>query len=154
MRYLTTRGINFGRVASNLPHNFNQNDHRRIKGINLRRLGSSDDSQLLPLSLLPKQEENDIMDGINGDTAQENERGSSTEIQQISSWKQDLNSSVILLTVLSAIGNFLVGYDTGVVSGAMLQIQDDPRINPNTLWTELIVSMTVSLLDSTLGLLI
>ena len=72
MRYLTTRGINFGRVALNLPHNFNQNDHRRIKGINLRRLGSSDDSQLLPLSLLPKQEENDIMDGINGSTAQEN----------------------------------------------------------------------------------
>ena len=115
---------------------------------------SSDDSQLLSLSPLPNQEENDIMNGINGGTTQENERESYTEIQLIPSWKQDLNSSVFLLTVLSAIGNFLVGYDTGVVSGAMLQIQDDPRINPNTLWTELIVSMTVSLLDSTLGLLV
>ncbi len=32
----------------------------------------------------------------------------------------------------------------GVVSGAMLLIEDDPRINPDTLWTELIVSATVS----------
>ena len=115
---------------------------------------SSDDSQLLSLSPLPNQEENDIMNGINGGTTQENERESYTEIQLIPSWKQDLNSSVFLLTVLSAIGGFLFGYDTGVVSGAMLQIQDDPRINPNTVWTELIVSMTVSLLDNTFWLLV
>ena len=59
-------------------------------------------------------------------------------------WRKDLNSSIFLLTIFSAIGGFLFGYDTGVVSGAMLQIQDDPRINPDTVWTELIVSVTVS----------
>ena len=31
----------------------------------------------------------------------------------------------------------------GVVSGAMLLIEDDPKINTNTEWTELIVSATV-----------
>ena len=61
-----------------------------------------------------------------------------------SGWRKDLNSSIFLLTIFSAIGGFLFGYDTGVVSGAMLQIQDDPRINPDTVWTELIVSVTVS----------
>ena len=51
--------------------------------------------------------------------------------------------SVISLTFLSAVGGFLFGYDTGVVSGAMLLIEDDPDIQPNTLWKELIVSATV-----------
>ena len=37
----------------------------------------------------------------------------------------------------------LYRYDTGVVSGAMLLIEDDPDIQPNTLWKELIVSATV-----------
>ena len=64
-------------------------------------------------------------------------------------WRKDLNSSIFLLTIFSAIGGFLFGYDTGVVSGAMLQIQDDPRINPDTVWTELIVSVTVSKCFST-----
>ena len=32
---------------------------------------------------------------------------------------------------------------SGVVSGAMLLIEDDPKININTEWTELIVSATV-----------
>merc|ERR1712012_688514 len=54
-----------------------------------------------------------------------------------------LNRSVISLTFLSAVGGFLFGYDTGVVSGAMLLIEDDPEIQPNTLWKELIVSATV-----------
>ena len=54
-----------------------------------------------------------------------------------------LNRSVISLTFLSAVGGFLFGYDTGVVSGAMLLIEDDPDIKPDTLWKELIVSATV-----------
>ena len=34
-------------------------------------------------------------------------------------------------------------YDTGVVSGAMLLIEKDDRIKPDTLWKELIVASTV-----------
>ena len=55
-----------------------------------------------------------------------------------------LNGSLVAVTFLSGIGGFLFGYDTGVVSGAMLLIEDDPRINPNTTWKELIVTSTVS----------
>jgi hypothetical protein len=54
-----------------------------------------------------------------------------------------MKKSVYALTFLSGVGGFLFGYDTGVVSGAMLLIEDDPRIAPNTLWKELIVSATV-----------
>ena len=94
------------------------------------------------------------MNGINEGTTQQTQLKSSREKLKDPSWKEDMNGLVFLLTVLSAIGGFLFGYDTSVVSGAMLQIQDDPRINPNTVWTELIVSMTVSIFYSILGLLV
>jgi len=55
-----------------------------------------------------------------------------------------LNSQILALTFLSGIGGFLFGYDTGVVSGAMLLIEDDPNINPDTTWKELIVTSTVA----------
>lgn len=108
---------------------------------------NSSDSEILLLSPLPNQEGGNIMDGSNGTAIQETKRQSSTGKQNAHSWRDDLNGSVFLLTILSAIGGFLFGYDTGVVSGAMLQIQDDPRISPNTLWTELIVSVTVSIFN-------
>ena len=87
------------------------------------------DSEVLPLALNPYEEEIRVM-------------GQSEEHKN--SWRRDLNGPIFSLTILSALGGFLFGYDTGVVSGAMLQIQDDPRINPDTFWTELIVSVTVS----------
>ena len=52
----------------------------------------------------------------------------------------------MLLTSLSAIGGFLFGYDTGVVSGAMLLIEEDPRIETDTIWKEIIVSATVKVI--------
>jgi len=45
------------------------------------------------------------------------------------------------LTCISAIGGALFGYDTGVVSGAMILIDD--RFGLNNLWHELIVSVTI-----------
>lgn len=48
---------------------------------------------------------------------------------------------VILLTLLSAIGGFLFGYDTGVVAGAMLQLK--PHFHLQTVWIEAIVSITI-----------
>ena len=45
------------------------------------------------------------------------------------------------LTALSAIGGFLFGYDTGVVSGAMLLVRED--LSLDDLWHELIVSATI-----------
>ena len=46
-----------------------------------------------------------------------------------------------ILTFFAAIGGFLFGYDTGVVSGAMILIKDDFSLNST--WQELIVSVTV-----------
>ena len=54
-----------------------------------------------------------------------------------------LNAQILLFTVLSSLGGFLFGYDTGVISGAMLMIKDDPAITLDRVWTELIVSVTV-----------
>ena len=43
-----------------------------------------------------------------------------------------------LLTFLSAIGGFLFGYDTGVISGAMLLLRQEFSLNH--VWQEMIVS--------------
>ncbi|XP_010733777.2 proton myo-inositol cotransporter isoform X2 [Larimichthys crocea] len=48
---------------------------------------------------------------------------------------------VYVLAVFSALGGFLFGYDTGVVSGAMLLIKKE--MNLDKLWQELLVSSTV-----------
>ncbi|CAJ1056132.1 proton myo-inositol cotransporter-like isoform X1 [Xyrichtys novacula] len=48
---------------------------------------------------------------------------------------------VYLLAFFSALGGFLFGYDTGVVSGAMLLLKKE--MNLDTLWQELLVSSTV-----------
>lgn len=48
---------------------------------------------------------------------------------------------VYVLAFFSALGGFLFGYDTGVVSGAMLLLKKE--MNLNTLWQELLVSSTV-----------
>ena len=41
---------------------------------------------------------------------------------------------VAKVACLSAIGGFLFGYDTGIVSGAMVFIKDDPMILLNEIW--------------------
>ena len=48
---------------------------------------------------------------------------------------------VYLLSFFSALGGFLFGYDTGVVSGAMLLLKKE--MNLSNLWQELLVSSTV-----------
>lgn len=48
---------------------------------------------------------------------------------------------VYVLAFFSALGGFLFGYDTGVVSGAMLLLKKEMHLN--ALWQELLVSSTV-----------
>ena len=48
---------------------------------------------------------------------------------------------VVLLTLISALGGFLFGYDTGVVSGAILEIRSAFSLSPA--WLEGIVSITI-----------
>ncbi|KAK5616670.1 hypothetical protein CRENBAI_001835 [Crenichthys baileyi] len=56
---------------------------------------------------------------------------------------QDVSSPffVYLLAFFSALGGFLFGYDTGVVSGAMLLLKKEMHLS--VLWQELLVSSTV-----------
>lgn len=55
--------------------------------------------------------------------------------------EDDFSWFVLMLTVTSALGGFLFGYDTGVVSGAMLLIKQDFGLSD---WQEeVIVSVTI-----------
>lgn len=58
---------------------------------------------------------------------------------------------VYVLTCFAAIGGFLFGYDTGVVSGAMILVRD--KFQLSTVWQELVVSVTIgtAILGSILG---
>ena len=56
--------------------------------------------------------------------------------------KHNTGRWLIALTCISAIGGALFGYDTGVVSGAMILI--DERFDLDHFWHELIVSVTVA----------
>ncbi len=54
---------------------------------------------------------------------------------------EHLGRYMITLTAVSALGGFLFGYDTGVVSGAMLKIKEDMELKP---WQEeTVVSSTI-----------
>src|SRR5687768_17613717 len=46
-----------------------------------------------------------------------------------------------VVSLLSAVGGFLFGYDTGIASGAMVFIR--PQFNLNELWVEIVVSITI-----------
>lgn len=55
--------------------------------------------------------------------------------------QQSAPSIIYLMSLLSAMGGFLFGYDTGIVSGAMVFVRK--VFNLNSLWQELVVSITI-----------
>jgi len=56
--------------------------------------------------------------------------------------KRDTLSFVYLLTFLSAIGGFLFGYDTGIISGAIVLLHEEFLLS--AVWKEVIVSATMA----------
>lgn len=48
---------------------------------------------------------------------------------------------VLVLTFFAALGGFVLGYNTSVVSGAMLKVKESFLLSP--IWVELIVSVTI-----------
>ena len=47
-------------------------------------------------------------------------------------------SFIYIITIFAALGGFLFGYDTGVISGAMILLRKE--MNLSSVWQELIVS--------------
>jgi MFS transporter, SP family, solute carrier family 2 (myo-inositol transporter), member 13 len=56
--------------------------------------------------------------------------------------EEEVKPLIYLVSILAAIGGILFGYDTGIVSGAMIFIRDEFELN--SLWQELIVSATIA----------
>ena len=52
-----------------------------------------------------------------------------------------LTSFIKVLTFFAALGGFLFGYDGGIISGALVLLKKE--YNLNTLWQQLIVSITI-----------
>lgn len=68
------------------------------------------------------------------ETNSDDDRGRATKQQQTTAY-------VWLLSFFAAIGGFLFGYDTGVVSGAMLLLREEFSLSP--VLQEVIVSVTI-----------
>lgn len=67
---------------------------------------------------------------------------SSTSKRRLSHASQQSAPAIIyLMALLSAMGGFLFGYDTGIVSGAMVFVKK--IFNLNSLWQEVVVSITI-----------
>lgn len=50
---------------------------------------------------------------------------------------QKFTAEIFKVAVLSAVGGFLFGYDTGIVSGAMVFIKEDFKLT--SIWQELVI---------------
>nr|KAG5690393.1 hypothetical protein BaRGS_002350 [Batillaria attramentaria] len=63
---------------------------------------------------------------------------------KIDSLQQKLNTPrfIYVLTFFAALGGFLFGYDTGVISGAMILLRNN--LSLSSVWQETIVSVTVA----------
>lgn len=71
------------------------------------------------------------------------ESGTHTQLKKKLSLSSAQNppNIIYLMAVLSAMGGFLFGYDTGIVSGAMVFVKK--TFSLNSLWQEIVVSITI-----------
>ncbi|XP_059969235.1 proton myo-inositol cotransporter isoform X2 [Mesoplodon densirostris] len=87
-------------------------------------------------SLLAAAESSASLQGSGGGGVGDLERAARRQFQQ-----DETPAFVYVVAVFSALGGFLFGYDTGVVSGAMLLLKR--QLSLDALWQELLVSSTV-----------
>ncbi|XP_077988286.1 proton myo-inositol cotransporter-like [Glandiceps talaboti] len=110
--------------------------------------GDCEDTVELEIVSLQQDDDMDLNNGVNVSEGEPliNDRGECVvqNDDQIETKILDVNTGSLYLYILvafSAVGGFLFGYDTGVVSGAMLLIAHKFYLTP--LWEELIVSVTI-----------
>lgn len=65
-----------------------------------------------------------------------------TDTDDTDSGEQKMTKQALRVAIVSAIGGFLFGYDTGIISGAMIYIKSEFSLNYE--WQEIIVSITVA----------
>lgn len=87
-------------------------------------------------SLLAAAESSSSLQSAGGGGVGDLERAARQQFQQ-----DETPAFVYVVAVFSALGGFLFGYDTGVVSGAMLLLKR--QLSLDALWQELLVSSTV-----------
>lgn len=96
--------------------------------------------------MLPTFDDDDQFDevpgkgGAHGAGDEKTEKGHKRSLST-SAQQQGAPSIIYLMSLLSAMGGFLFGYDTGIVSGAMVFVRK--VFNLNSLWQELVVSITI-----------
>lgn len=65
-------------------------------------------------------------------------------INDLSKLKEDGRGYIYLLTFCAALGGFLFGYDTGVINGALVLLQNPDQLNLTAFESETVVSATVA----------
>ncbi len=93
--------------------------------------------------VLDVDETGNVMDQCNDQSSffdKETEKVALVQSSDLST-KQQTPLYLYFLTVFAAIGGFLFGYDTGVISGAMILIKEEFHLS--FFWQELIVSATI-----------
>ena len=114
-----------------------------------KEYGRMDDGALI----LYLKQTGDVMDEISDQTPSFDKKSEQQALMQTSHLesKQKTPFYVYFLTVFAAIGGFLFGYDTGVISGAMILIKQEFELS--SFWQELIVSVTIgaAILGALLG---
>ncbi len=97
---------------------------------------------------MAEEDEEDLEDWIAVSGKAHKEMNPLIEGREIEEFRVEHNKTsnsryhVILLTVISGLGGFLFGYDTGVVSGAILEIRS--TFDLRSIWLEGIVSITIA----------
>ena len=97
--------------------------------------GDSDEDKVLLLS----SEKRDGTEDENGTEEEDGVEQTDKENQPITK----LTTSLATVTIFSIIGGFLFGYDTSVISGALLILDKDYDYTLTSLQKELVVSVTI-----------
>ncbi|XP_064633459.1 proton myo-inositol cotransporter-like isoform X2 [Lineus longissimus] len=125
-----------------------ENAAKKSDKVPLLKSNGKDDEQSPPLNVQPGYAAiNDVGDGEKQDSIpsvvhpDDPGPGGGAPVWDKSQDHQSPPGFIYVLAFFASIGGFLFGYDTGVISGAMIFLKQE--FNLDSLWQELIVSVTI-----------